>query len=438
LKFAENEKKEGKRLWRPSTVCFVMSEKPFRKDPYAALRIRDFRIFISARFFLTLATHIQAVVVGWQIYALTNDPFLLGLIGLAEAVPSICVSLYAGHVADIIPRKKIIIVALTTMFLCSGALFIFTLGSSKFLILHGTFPIYIPIFVSGIARGFLTPANFSFMPQLVPRPVFGNAITWNSTVWQTASISGLSIGGFLYGFVGVTRTYAVDVCLMLIALLLYVSIQGKPLPEATLELGVREKILAGLRFVFKNQVILGALSLDLFAVLFGGAVALLPIFADAILHVGAQGLGILRAAPGVGAVVMAIYFFRNPLQSRMGKTLLGSVAGFGLCMILFALSTDFWLSLFLLVVSGAFDYVSVIVRSTLLQTLTPENMKGRVSAVNNIFIGSSNEIGAFESGVTAKFIGTIPSVIFGGCMTILVVFIIGWKATGLRRLQKVS
>ncbi|HEX5171111.1 MAG TPA: MFS transporter [Cyclobacteriaceae bacterium] len=411
---------------------------PNNEGAYASLRISDYRLFISARFCATLAIQIQAVVVAWQIYEITKDPLSLGLIGLAEAVPSISVSLYAGHVADTVVRKKIIITTISTLLLCSALLLFFTLDVGSSILRYGVLPIYGVIFTSGVARGFLTPATFSFMPQLVPRNLYTNAVTINSSLWQTAAILGPSLGGMIYGFFDTTTSYAADVILMIASLILFSFIPSRPLPPSTEEQGVIEKIKAGLKFVFNHQIILGALTLDLFAVLFGGAVALLPIFTAEILHTGKWGLGLLRSAPAVGALFMATFLIHYPIRKRLGRILLYSVAGFGLSMISFALSTNFWLSLFILVISGVFDGVSVIVRGTLLQTLTPENMKGRVSAVNNIFIGSSNEIGSFESGVAARLLGTVSSVIFGGCMTIIVVLITGWKAKKLRDLQKIS
>jgi MFS family permease len=405
------------------------------EGPYAALKIPDFRLFIFARFCVTLAIQIQSVVVAWQVYEITNDPLSLGLIGLAEAVPSIGVSLYAGHVADIVSRKKIIVLCLTTLLLCSASLLFFTIQSGRNVLHDGVIPIYSVIFISGIARGFLSPAFFAFMPQLVPRPLYTNAVTWNSTLWETAAISGLALGGLLYGIFGITAAYIVDVVLTFAGLLLITTVASRPLPPATAEEGVVEKIKTGLKFVFNNKIILAAISLDLFAVLFGGAVALLPIFAKEILQVGPVGLGVLRAAPSAGALVMAFYITHHPIRHNTGKILLSCVAGFGLCMILFALSRDFWLSLVILILSGGFDCISVIIRTTLLQTMTPENIKGRVSAVNHIFVGSSNEIGMFESGLTARFMGPVPSVIFGGCMTLAVVAVTGWLGKSLRKLQ---
>jgi MFS family permease len=407
-------------------------------SPYAALQVRDFRFFVLSRLFVTLAIMIQAVVVGWQVYEITKDPLSLGLIGLAEAIPAITVSLYAGHLADVVERKKIILVCVFTLVLCSMALLYFTMDVGAFILANGALPIYAVIFVSGIARGFLSPANFSFMPQLIDRDLYQNAIVWNSTLWEGAAVGGPIIGGLVYGFFGITAAYTADVALVVAGLICYSLIPNRPLPPVSEEQGIFDKIKAGIKFVFKNQIILSAISLDLFAVLFGGAVALLPIFADEILHVGKEGLGFLRSAQGIGAVLMAVYITRNPIKKRMGKILLWCVAGFGLCMIGFGLSKLFWLSMALLILSGMFDCVSVIVRSTLIHTLTPENMKGRVSAVNSIFIGSSNEIGSFESGVAAKLLGVVPSVIFGGLMTLGVVGFTGWKAEKLRELDNLK
>jgi MFS family permease len=407
-------------------------------NPYAALHVRDFRFFVLSRLFVTLAIMIQAVVVGWQIYEITKDPLSLGLIGLAEAIPAITVSLYAGHLADVVERKKIILVCVLTLVICSMALLYFTTDVGAFILANGAFPIYTIIFVSGIARGFLSPANFSFMPQLINRELYQNAIVWNSTLWEGAAVGGPIIGGLVYGFYGITAAYSVDVALMAAGLVCYLLIPNRPLPPVSAELGIFEKIKAGIQFVFKNQIVLNAISLDLFAVLFGGAVALLPIFADEILHVGKEGLGFLRSAQGIGAVIMAVYMTRHPIKKNIGKILLWCVAGFGVCMIGFGVSKLFWLSMALLIISGMFDCVSVIVRSTLIHTLTPENMKGRVAAVNSIFIGSSNEIGSFESGVVAKLMGVVPSVVFGGLMTLGVVGITALKADKLRGLDKVG
>lgn len=407
-------------------------------SPYAVLQIRDFRYFILARLFVTLGIQVQAVAVGLQVYEITKDPLSLGLIGLAEAIPAISVSLYAGHLADIVHRKKIILACVITLSFCAIALIYFTTGISSFILSFGVIPIYSVIFITGIARGFLSPANFSFMPQLVQRNLYQNAITWNSTTWEGASVAGPMIGGLVYGFFGITATYSVDVFLIVVGLIYYMLIPNRKLPPVSEEQGVYKKIKAGISFVFNNQIVLAAISLDLFAVLFGGAIALLPIFAKEILNVGAVGFGFLRASPAIGALLMAVFITHYPIRKNMGKILLWCVAGFGFCMIGFGLSTIFWLSMLFLILSGVFDCVSVIVRGTLIHTLTPENMKGRVAAVNSMFIGSSNEIGAFESGFAAKLIGVVPSVIFGGCMTIGVVATTAWKAVKLRTLDRAN
>ncbi len=409
-----------------------------QSGPYAALKIRDFKLFIVARQCVTLAIHIQATVVGWQLYEITHDPLALGLVGLVEAIPAITVSLYAGHVADIINRKKIIVFAVSILLCSMVALLSFTLHPERFLLDNGAFPIYIVIFLTGLARGFLSPANFSFMPQLIPRALYSNAITLNTTFWLIGSIMGPMLAGFVYALFGISVTYAVSVILVSGGIFFYSLIPSRPVPEATNDQGVREKIKEGLRFVLKTQIIFGAISLDLFAVLFGGAVALLPIFAAEILLVGPEGLGILRSAPAVGAVIISFYITHNPIMRNTGKVMLWCVAGFGTSMIGFGLSTNFILSIVMLMLSGMFDSVSMIIKSTLIHTRTPENMKGRVSAVNSIFIGSSNEIGAFESGFTAKLMGAVASVVFGGLMTLGVVGLTSWKADQLRKLDELE
>ena len=389
------------------------------KDPYASLRLPDFRKYIAARFFITIAIQIQAVVVSWQIYDRTGDPLSLGLIGLAEALPAISVALFAGHISDTRNRKHVITASLFVLMLCSLALLVFTRDS--LLSIYGTLPLYSVIFISGIARGFLGPSAFAFMAQIVPRNLYSNSATWNSTTWQTGAVTGPALGGLLYGFYGITISYAVDMFFVGVSLFFLLLVPSRPLPPRKRQEPFMESLRSGLQFVFKNQIMVGAMSLDLFAVLFGGAVALLPIFADEILKVGPQGLGFLRSAPSFGAVIMAMILAHHPPHRNSGKNLLFSVAGFGISIILFALSTNYYLSLLFLALAGMFDNVSVVIRSTIMQLLTPDEMRGRVSSINSIFIGSSNEIGAFESGIAARLLGAVPSVIFGGLMTLLVV-----------------
>lgn len=404
-------------------------------DPYAVLRLSEYRFFILSRFLIMVAVQIQGVAVGWQVYQLTKDPLSLGLIGLVEAIPSILVALYAGYLADNTRRKNIMLVCLFTFFLCALSLFLFTFDITKNLIGFSVYHIYGVIFVSGIARGFMTPAAFGLMSQIVPKELYGNSSLWGSTAFQLGLVTGPAIGGLLYGFTGISVTYFIDALLVLISFTAVTFIASKPKPEVLTESSLKDSLLAGLKFVFSNQIFLGALTLDLFAVLFGGAVALLPIFAADILNAGPQGLGLLRAAPAIGAVSISWVLAHYNIMGKAGRNLLFSVAGFGVCMIFFGLSANFYISIILLALSGMFDNVSVIVRSTIMQTMTPDNMRGRVSAVNSIFIGSSNEIGSFESGVAAKIMGVVPSVVFGGIMTLIVVAVTSLKADKLRILN---
>ena len=409
---------------------------PTSHDPYASLRIPNFRWFISSLLAMTIATQIQAVVVSWQIYELTRDPFSLGLIGLAEAVPFIGFALFAGHVADSASRLRISLVSLGVLLACSLTLLGFSLRPG---VIHSgrVWPIYAVIFVSGIARSFLQPARSALGAELVPRELYPNAVTWRSSSWQLAEVVGPAIGGLVYGFGSAKAAYAVDATLMLVGVLSLARILHRPRPSASIEVSFLESLATGVRFVKSQPVILGALTLDLFSVLFGGAVALLPVFAAEILHVGPEGLGILRAAPAVGAVVMSLVLAHRPPLRRAGRTLLVNVALFGLSMIGFGLSRNFFLSTALLALSGMVDTVSVVIRSTLLQVMTPDHLLGRVASVNAIFIGSSNELGAFESGTAARLIGTVPSVVFGGVATLLVVAVTALKVPRLRRLREI-
>ena len=407
-----------------------------RHDPYAALRVLNFRWFVASLMAMTIATQIQAVVVAWQIYELTHDPLSLGLIGLAEAVPFIGVALFAGHVADRVSRVRISLIALAALFVCSVALLGFTLAPG-IITPARVWPIYLVIFLSGIARSFLQPARSALGAELVPRELYPNAVTWRSSTWQFATVVGPAVGGLVYGFGSASLAYALDAVIMGVSVLALAAMRHSPARAAVSGESFVESLTTGIRFVRRQPIILGALSLDLFSVLFGGAVALLPVFAAEILHVGPQGLGILRAAPAVGAVTMSVLLAHLPPLRQAGRTLLYSVALFGLCMIGFGLSRNFLLSIALLGASGMADTVSVVVRSTLLQVLTPTYLLGRVSAVNAIFIGSSNEIGAFESGTAARLIGTVPAVVLGGLATLVVVAITAVKVPSLRRLGRI-
>ncbi len=405
-----------------------------KHDPFAALRIKEFIFFLTSRFFLTLAIQMQSVIVGWQIYKYTKDVFALGMIGLAEAIPFIIVSLFAGHVADTFNRKYIIILSTSLLIFCTASLLYFSLDTSSVILTYGTLPIFIVIAGVGVIRGFVAAASPSFMSQLLPRELYANAATWNSTFWHVASIIGPAMAGFIC-IVSFSSAYTVDVVLIVISVICFFFIGSKPLPKKEKKESLFESLSVGIKFVFSNQLILGALSLDLFAVLFGGAVSMLPAFADKILHVGSAELGLLRAAPAFGAVIMALIIAYKPPTKNAGRNLLISVGAFGIATILFGISTNYYLALFFLFLTGAFDNVSVVIRHTILQLSTPDEMRGRVSAVNSIFIGSSNEIGSFESGVAARAMGLKPSIVFGGIMTILIVALTAKIAPKLRGLN---
>jgi len=406
-----------------------------KHDAYAVLKVRDFRLFLTFRFFTTIAFQMQGLIVGWQMYELTKDPLALGLIGLAEALPNIATALFAGHAADRYNRKRII-VWFTLLFLVGTTLlFLFSIKSLGVIVALGVFPIYLVVMISGISRAFLYPSIIAMMSQLIPRHLYTNASTWNSTMWHVAAITGPALGGLIYGFFGVRIAYISVLFFLLVALTLLGIVKNRPVPQSETGETLLQRLSSGLKFVFNNQILLGAMSLDMFAVLFGGAVAMLPIFAAEVLLVGPQGLGFLRAAPMAGAVAMSLVMAHRPPMIHAGRYMMIGVAGFGLSIICFALSRNFYLSMGLLMLSGMFDNISVIIRSTAMQLLTPDEMRGRVASVNAIFIGSSNEIGSFESGVAAKLMGLIPSVIFGGIMTL---GIVGFTSKFAPRLRKLN
>ncbi len=407
----------------------------FSPEAFSSFRYIDFRRFIFSKSMLTLALQMQFVVLSWQVYEITKDPLSLGFIGLAEAIPAVGFALYGGHIADRYDRKKILIAVICSIVFCSLALLFISAEYSEKGLLHSALPFYAVMFLIGIARGFYSPAQFSLMTQLIPRENYANSSAWNSTFWHVAVVIGSSAGGLMMGFLGKTITYSIVVVLVLISLIQVIRIVPKPFQRIADQEKISDSIRTGLRFVFSNKIILGALTLDLVAVLFGGAIAMLPVFASDILHVGEKGFGILRAAPFAGAVLMALYLTHHPPMKNAGRKLLLCISGFAICMILFALSANFYLSLFILALSGAFDNVSVVIRSTILQLMTPEQMRGRVASVSTMFISSSNEIGAFESGFAAKLLGLIPSVIFGGGVALLSVIAAAWKLPALRKLH---
>ncbi|MDP4291680.1 MAG: MFS transporter [Bacteroidota bacterium] len=404
-------------------------------DAFAALKIREFSYFLMFRFFVTIATLMQSVIVGWQMYELTHDPLDLGFIGLAEAIPAICIALFAGHIADKYDRKTIILISLIVFVV--GALMLLACSIEQLGLIKrfGIWPIFIIVGLGGFSRGFIYPSAMGLMAQVVPRALYANSATWNSVLWHIGAVTGPAIGGLVYGFKGVQAAYIGVLGFAVFAVFMLIPIRKKPIMVSEKVETMKDRLLSGLRFVFSNQVMLGAMSLDMFAVLFGGAVAMLPVFANDILHVGPQGLGVLRAAPAIGSISMSLFLAYHPPLQKAGKSLLIGVTGFGVSILLFAISTNFYLSIVLLMLSGMFDNISVVIRQTILQLLTPDEVRGRVAAVNSIFIGSSNEIGSFESGLAASLMGLVPSVLFGGAMTLLVVSVTAAVAPVLRRLN---
>ncbi len=397
----------------------------------AVLAIRDFRLFVATRFLAVIAYQMVGVAVGWQVYALTRDPLFLGYVGLSEFLPAFLLALPAGHVADRFDRRRILVGCLLLQTAATLALLALALTRAP-----AVGAIFAVVAVTGVSRAFLAPATQSLLPLLVPMEVFPRAVALSSTTMKVAMIAGPAVGGLLYAF-GPAVVYGVAVGLSLASALSATRLRSRLVTHAAVAGGL-DGLLAGVHYVRSRQDILGAVSLDLFAVLLGGATALLPIYARDILLVGPTGLGLLRGAPAVGAAAMALVLAQRPLESRAGVKLFAAVALFGLATIAFGLSRSFPLSLAALAVLGAADMVSVVVRQTLVQIRTPDRMRGRVSAVNWVFIGASNELGEFESGLTAAWFGTVPAVVIGGIGTLVVAAVWAWRFPELRRIDRLG
>ena len=397
-----------------------------------AFRYPNFRYYMTARFLAAMSSEMQAVAVAWQVYGLTHRPLDLGLVGLAQFLPGIFLFLIAGQTADRVARQRILQACFAAFSICSLVLLSFAMRG-----ISSVYAIYAVLLLNGVVRAFNGPATQAFLPLLVTTEHFQNAVAWGSSIFQAAMVTGPMVGGVLYGIAGTPiPVYCCAAITYLIALLLVtmIRVEGKQRPRGAAA-GI---ILEGLRYIRNNQLILGAISLDLFAVLLGGAVALLPIYAKEILNAGAVGLGVLRSAPGAGAVIMAIVVAHWPLRRNVGATMFWCVFGFGVFTIVFGLSRQLWVAVTALVLVGACDMVSVIIRHTLVQLGTPDEMRGRVSAVNMVFIGASNEVGQFESGLTAQWLGTVPAVIAGGLGTIAIVAIWAWMFPALRRVDRLT
>ena len=414
-----------------------MKNKEKKNDPYQALRFREFNMFLLLRFAMVFAWSMQFIVIEWEVYSLTKNPLSLGIIGLMEVIPAVSMALFAGHIVDQREKKGMLVWCILGFTIISFGLFLLTWpriisGWSPDIILYS---IYFLVFLGGLVRAFLGPTIFSLLSLIVPKKAYPNAATWSSSVWQIGAVLGPAVAGFSINWIGVHWSMCLVVGFSVSALIALTQIEKKPILNPKIGEPVMESLKEGIKFVFNNKTILGVLSLDMVAVLFGGAVALLPVFAQDILKVGPEGFGVLRAAPAIGAFITMLISAYVPLYKKAGMKLLIAIFIFGLCIIVFGVSTIFWLSVVALFLSGVADGISVVIRQTILQLKTPDHMRGRVAAVNSMFVGSSNELGAFESGLTAKLMGTVTSVVFGGSMTLLTVLGFGIQSPTFRNLD---
>lgn len=408
-----------------------------KKDPYAALRYKEFNTFLLLRFAMVFAWSMQFIVIEWQVYSITKDALSLGIIGLMEVIPAISMALFAGHIVDQKEKKGLLLKCILAFSIISFGLFLLTWPTvvSDFDTQTILYSIYFLVFLGGLVRAFLGPTIFSLLSLLVPKKAYPNAATWSSSVWQIASVLGPAFAGFSITLIGVHWSMCSVFACSIFALLALSQIEKKPILNPKIGEPVMQSLTEGIKFVFNNKTVLGAITLDMVAVLFGGAIALLPIFAQDILKVGPEGFGFLRAAPAVGAFITMLITAYVPLSKNAGIKLLSAIFAFGVCIIIFGISTIFWVSLLALFLSGVFDGISVVIRQTILQLKTPDHMRGRVSAVNSMFVGSSNELGAFESGVTAKLMGTVTAVVFGGSMTLFIVLLTAITSPSFRKLD---
>jgi len=395
-----------------------------KNDPYASLRLPEFNYYLIIRFALVFALTMQFIVIEWKVNLLSNhDPFSLGLIGLAEVIPAVLLAPFAGHIVDKREKRGILLKCVIAYVFIGAGLFFLTWDKAVegYDTHHILMAIYGLVFCGGIVRAFVSPANFSLQSLIVPRALYANASTWASSAWQIGSMAGPALGGLLVYVIGVHWSMLLVVAVFLLPMFSLIMIKPKPVHYAAKGETFVDGLTKGMRFVWNTKVILNAMALDMFAVLFGGAVAMLPVFASDVLHAGALEFGLLRSAVAVGSLITMFILAYKPLVHKPGIKLLAAVFGFGICIIIFGLSKNFYLSFIALLLSGTLDAISVIIRQTILQLKTPDEMRGRVAAVSSMFVGSSNELGAFESGFMARLMGLVPSVVFGGCVTLGVV-----------------
>lgn len=408
-----------------------------KNDPYAALRIREFNIFLFVRLLLVFGWSMQFIVIEWQVYSITKDPLSLGIIGLMEIIPAFTMALFAGHIVDQKEKRNLFAKCITAFSLISLGLYFLTTDYvienwETNSILYG---IYALVFFGGFLRSFFGPIIFSLVALLVPKKIYHNAATWSTSIWKTSAVLGALFGGFFISWIDVDNTLLIVFIMVMLSLFFVFFIKPKPILNTKIGEPMMQSLKAGVKFVFNSKVILGVLTLDMIAVLFGGTVAILSVFAQDVLEVGAEGFGMLNASISIGSIVTMFLTTYVPINKNTGRKMLISVFIFGLSIIAFGLSNIFWVSLLALFISGAADGISMVIRQTILQLKTPDEMRGRVSSVNSMFVGSSNELGAFESGLAAKLIGPVAAVVFGGSMTLLTVGVTAAVNPTLRKLD---
>ena len=408
-----------------------------KTDPYAALRFKEFNVFLLVRFALVFGWSMQFIIIEWQVYTLTKDPLSLGIIGLMEIIPAFTMALFAGHIVDQSEKRNLLAKCIAAFSFISFGLFLLTWPRvvGDWTVNSVLSCIYGLVFFGGFLRSFFGPTIFSLVALIVPKKVYPNAATWNSSTWQMASVLGPAFAGACIHWIGVHWSLCVVFGLVISSLIFLFKIPPKPILNPKIGEPISQSLKEGVLFVFKTKAILGAITLDMVAVLFGGAVALLPVFAQDILKVGPEGFGVLRAAPAVGAFLTMLVTAYIPISRHAGMKLLIAIFGFGLCIIVFGISSVFWISVIALFFSGVTDGVSMVIRQTILQLKTPDDMRGRVASVNSMFVGSSNELGAFESGLTAKLMGAVSAVVFGGTMTLITVVTTGIVSPSFRKLD---
>ena len=419
-----------------------MTDNNIKPDPYSALRFREFNIFLIVRFILVFSWSMQFIIVEWLVWEITEDPLSLGLIGLMEVVPAVSMALFAGHIVDQKEKRNLLIYCIIAFLFVSIGFYLVTGSGSKSLFTTQTilYRIYFLVFIGGFIRAFFGPTIFSLVALIVPKKTYANAATWSSSIWQMGVVLGPAFAGFSIHWIGVNNSMGVVLIGVLISLIILAFIERKPVLNPKIGENIFTSLKEGISFVYNSKAILGVITLDMVAVLFGGAIALLPIYATEVIQIPAgmepsEVFGVLRATPAVGSLITMFIAAYIPITRKAGIKLLMAIFGFGISIISFGLSSIFWISVLSLFIYGVTDGISMVIRQTILQLKTPDHLRGRVASVNSIFVGSSNELGAFESGVTAKLMGTVTAVVFGGTITVLTALSTAFISPSFRKLD---